>query len=523
MKIISFIIVISLLFSNVSCNIHSGDDEQKHEQEEKPEHDHSNEADHGHDHENIEGELPEFSRNIFGEKLELFFESSAFVAGETSKIIAHFNSLTNFKPVTNGKLTVALVNRNFNIIISANKPTRTGIFIIELKPEKRGKYRLYFSYESDTLKEKIKVKNIQVFADEQDAKHHLLEKSDPDEISYLKEQMWKTDFETQEIRLQDFSQTIKTVGEILPAQGEKRIISSKTNGMVLFSASTLVHGKPVKANEELFIISSEAVGNENINVTYEKLKNEYEQCKILHERHKKLAAENIVSSEKLNESRKEFISDSISYFNFLSNFSKKGVSVDSQISGFIQTMFVGEGQYVTTGQPLAIVSANRRMMIRADVPLQYYNSVHKISDAFFEIPFTNKTISLEQLSGKVISVSSTVQSAGKYIPVYFEVQNNGSLIEGAFIECFLKTASISNQTVIPKTALIEELGNFYVYVQTNGESFVKREVKTIATDGINISISTGLYTGERIVTKGAMQIKLASLSSGMDSHAGHSH
>ena len=87
----------------------------------------------------------------------------------------------------------------------------------------------------------------------------------------------------------------------------------------------------------------------------------------------------------------------------------------------------------------------------------------------------------------------------------------------------MKTSFIPNQIVVHKTALIEELGMFYVFIQLNGESFEKREVKIGATDGINIQILSGLYAGERIVTKGSMQIKLASLSNGMDSQAGHNH
>ena len=503
------LIIISLLFFNTSCHNHENDDSKINS--DTDEHKHS------------EDELPGFSYNIFGQNFELFFESSALVVGKTSKIIAHYNTITDFKPISKGKLTIVLTNKDSNIKVFAEQPSRSGIFIVDLKPEKIGNYELSFLYEADTLKELIEIENIKVFSNIHDAIHGIKEIENSGEISYLKEQMWKVDFETQEIQLKDFSQTIKTVGEILPAQGEKRIISSKTNGIVLFSARNLIVGKPINSGRELFVISGDMVGNENVNVTYEKLKNEYEQCKREYERHKKLAVDEIVSKEKLFEKRREFISDSISYYNFLSSFSKRGVSISSQISGYIQTMFVDEGQYVTTGQSLAVVSANRRMMIRADVPLKYYNLVNNVTNAIFEIPFVNKFISSKELNGKVISVSSSVQSEGKYIPIYFEVQNEGSLIEGAFIECFLKTGTISNQLVIPKSALIEELGSFYVYIQINGESFEKRKVKVGNTDGINVQIISGLYINERVVTKGAMQIKLASLSNGVDSHAGHSH
>ncbi len=512
MKNISYFIIISILILGVSCHSHEHDENGEHI---------NNKDEHGHAH--GEDEVPTISYNTFGNNLELFFESTAFVAGKPSKIIAHFNSISNFKPVRSGKLTIKLENQESKFEVVVTKITRKGIFISELKPEKSGNYKLSFQYELDTLKETIEIEDIIVYQNLDEAIHKAVEIDNANDVVYLKEQMWKTEFESTEIILKDFSQTITAVGEILPAQGEKRIISAKTNGMVLFSAKNLVIGKPVKRGERLFMLSSQVLGSENTNVTFENLKNEFEQCKILYERHKLLNKEKIISTETLNQTYKEYISDSISYFNFLSSFSKNGILVKSQISGFIQTIFVEEGQYVTAGQSLAVVSANSRMMIRADVSLQYYNLINNVSNAIFKIPFNNKTIKLEELEGKIISTSTTVQSEGKYLPIYFEVQNNGSLIEGAYIECFLKIGIIPNQIVIPKTSLIEELGNHYVYVQTNGESFEKRLVKIKSTDGVNISIENGLFKGERVVTKGAMQIKLASLSNGMDSHAGHHH
>lgn len=70
--------------------------------------------------------------------------------------------------------------------------------------------------------------------------------------------------------------------------------------------------------------------------------------------------------------------------------------------------------------------------------------------------------------------------------------------------------------------MIEEQGLFYVYVQTAGESFQKREVKTGAGDGMNVEILSGVESGERVVTKGAYNIKLATMSGTIPAH-GHEH
>jgi membrane fusion protein, heavy metal efflux system len=76
--------------------------------------------------------------------------------------------------------------------------------------------------------------------------------------------------------------------------------------------------------------------------------------------------------------------------------------------------------------------------------------------------------------------------------------------------------------VIPVSALIEEQGVFYAYVQTEGESFQKRELKLGANDKEKVQVLSGLTEGERVVTKGAYQIKLSQASGTMPAH-GHEH
>src|SRR5690606_19690502 len=98
------------------------------------------------------------------------------------------------------------------------------------------------------------------------------------------------------------------------------------------------------------------------------------------------------------------------------------------------------------------------------------------------------------------------------IPVTFSAQNNGQLMPGMFLEAFLKTGKKEQALVIPLTSVIEEQGQYFVFIQTGGESFVKRQVQLANNDGVMVEITSGLSVGERIVTNGAYQIKLAAMS-----------
>ena len=71
--------------------------------------------------------------------------------------------------------------------------------------------------------------------------------------------------------------------------------------------------------------------------------------------------------------------------------------------------------------------------------------------------------------------------------------------------------------------MVEEQANYFVFIQLTPELFEKREVKIGLTDGISTEIISGLTKNDRIVTKGAIIVKLAAVSNSLDPHAGHVH
>ena len=109
-----------------------------------------------------------------------------------------------------------------------------------------------------------------------------------------------------------------------------------------------------------------------------------------------------------------------------------------------------------------------------------------------------------------------------FIPVWFEIDNREGIIPGTYIEVFIQTNAVSDALVIPVSALMEEQGNYYVYVQTEGESFEKRELKLGGNDGRRVQVFSGLQAGDRVVTKGAYNIKLSTASGTLPAH-GHEH
>ena len=126
------------------------------------------------------------------------------------------------------------------------------------------------------------------------------------------------------------------------------------------------------------------------------------------------------------------------------------------------------------------------------------------------------------MDSRLISYGKVIDQGSSFIPILFELDNLHGLIPGSFVELFLLTDPIEKELVISKSALMQDYNLNYVYVQTGGESFEKREVKLGVNDGLNVQILSGIAEGEWVVTQGAYQIKMASMSSTIPAH-GHEH
>ena len=183
---------------------------------------------------------------------------------------------------------------------------------------------------------------------------------------------------------------------------------------------------------------------------------------------------------------------------------------------------MSEGQYVETGQILVTISSNNHLMIRADLPQQYFQQLKDIETANFRPAYSDQTYSIEEFDGRLMATGSSVAENDHYLPVYFDVKNDGRLLEGAFAELYLKTTEKVSCLTVHANAVSEEQGNYYLYVQVTGESFTKRSVTPGRYDGVQVEIITGLQPGERNVTEGVMLIKATSMVTGVVGH-GHAH
>jgi RND family efflux transporter MFP subunit len=339
---------------------------------------------------------------------------------------------------------------------------------------------------------------------------------------FTKEQSWKVDFSTAFPEREPFGQVIQTTAQVQSSQGDEIIVGARTNGIVVIPGPAVLEGKEVSKGQLLLSISGREMADNNISVRYAEAKNNLEKAKADYERAKELASDQIVSQKDLLLAKNQF-DNATAHFDNLSNFNGSGQSVKSPMSGFIKQVFVKNGTYVESGQPLITISQNKTLTLSAEVQHKHAPLLESITSANIRTLHDNKTYSLEELNGKVLSYGKSVNSDNYLIPVSLQIDNKGSFTTAGFVEVYLKTTTNSQALTLPNTSLLEDQGSFFVFVQVTPELFEKREVKIGVTDGIKTEITHGINSDERIVTRGAILIKLAQATGTLDAHSGHVH
>ncbi len=109
------------------------------------------------------------------------------------------------------------------------------------------------------------------------------------------------------------------------------------------------------------------------------------------------------------------------------------------------------------------------------------------------------------------------------VPVRYEVENPDRLLKaGMFLEVGIETARAEDAIAIPESAIVDEDGRPTAYVELDGEGFQKRDLELGLRDVGFVQVKQGLKEGERVATKGAYAIRLASVSAVIPAH-GHAH
>ena len=346
---------------------------------------------------------------------------------------------------------------------------------------------------------------------EAEAKSHA---GHSDEIILSKEKAAAAGVKAEVIQPGTFYNVITTSGHILAAQGDETVVTANVAGIVSFDRP-VTEGMQVSKNGTLFTLVSEHLQDgdpvKRARIAYETAKEELERAE-------KLVGQKIVSQKDFNSIKERYENARIAYEALAPNAGQEGVAIKAPIGGYLKSCLVKEGDYVSVGQPVASITQNRKLYLRADVSERYYGVLSTIRSANFKPSYSEETFSLKELDGRLLSYGKATDDAAYYIPVTFEFANRGNIVPGAFAEVYLLSDERQNVISLPVSAITEEQGLNFVYIQLDETCYKKQEVTLGCTDGNRVEITSGLKGGESVVT----HVKLASASNAIPAHS-HSH
>lgn len=224
--------------------------------------------------------------------------------------------------------------------------------------------------------------------------------------------------ETGTVEPGSFTQVIKTSGQVLAAQGDERVAVATVAGVVSFKGK-VTEGMSVREGMPLVLLSSGNIAEgdpvQKARVAYEVSKKEYERMQALVE-------SRIVSEKDFAQAKQAYENARISYEAVAKNHTDSGQAVTAPIGGYVKSLLVKEGDYVTVGQPLVSITQNRRLFLRADVSEKYYASLPAITSANFCTPYNSKVYALQDLNGRLLSYGKASGEGSYYTPRDFRVR-----------------------------------------------------------------------------------------------------
>jgi membrane fusion protein, heavy metal efflux system len=487
-----------------------------------------------------EDEIPAVVVTQWNDSTELFLEYPHLLAGQqTGNWAIHLSSMKDFKPITAGTLTVRFLRNGQEAkAFTIPAPARNGIYLLDPEIPEAGTYEVRLALRSPQVSSEHVLPQVRVFASRGQVP---AEAEEAGGISYLKEQQWVTDFAVQPAAEREVARTINVPGELGARDGAQVQVSAPSSGIAAAEANA---GAPsvgafVRAGQVLAVLSptSEEGGYARIRENQERLAREAARARRLYEA-------GSIPRKRLEEAEHE-----LSVARAEARAMGGGPDADyryrvrAPISGFVTARSFVPGGRVAAGEPLFTVIDPGTLWLRVQVPAAEASRLASGARAAFTLEGDPQTRTAEasrlasgaraaftlegdpqtRTTGSLVSVGTTVDPQTRTVAATFAVPNpDGTLRVGQFARVSVPVGGTVRGVAIPTAAIIDDGGTPVAYVQASGETFERRALRLGENDGTVTEVLEGIKPGEMVVTVGAYQVRLASLSSTPMS-GGHAH
>lgn len=530
-------------------------------------------GDHSHTPQEPQVEPKTAQITVWGKRYELFIEHRLPVAGTPANFITHVTDMKTLDPRSTGMITYVLCFESGDAMEHpVQTPERAGIYIPKITFPKAGKWNLSIripNHDGGEVVEELPALIVYATKDEADK---APEPEAPEGISFLKEQQWKILTKTDPAVKRKMVERLRMPGVVRVRPGSRALVTSPFTGALAVPSgkSLLSMGDHVEAGQVLALVLPPVAGQDLLAVQSNQIqmrvtetefsvkgaeieanaikeKVALEQAQAILARIKKLYQEQAKSKRELEEA--EFAVRTSQASTEAAAAMKKvydevkarmttslpqsfdirqgypPVELRAPISGTITEVNATVGEQISPDRPIMTILDTSTVFIEARLSEMDLGRAASTFGAYYEAPEAKGKFVpiLGNNGGRLVYTGSEIDPSTRTLPLVYESKNpEGRLRIGMSLTLFVETQRAAESVAIPESAIVDDEGRSTVYVMLAGEAFEKREVTLGVRDEGFVQVLSGLKEGERIVTKGAYAVKLASVSTVIPAH-GHAH
>jgi RND family efflux transporter MFP subunit len=486
------------------------------------------------------GELPTLDVTHWTDSTELFMEYPPLVAGQPALFAIHLTKMADFTPVPAGQVKVEFTPASGGAprTLLGPEPSRPGAFRVEDAPPPPGRYRWAVVLEAPGLSDRHDLGTIAVFADEQAARAGA-EKAPVEgaaAIAYLKEQQWTNAFATALVGDGEMRRSIRVPGNIHALPGGEAIVASPAAGRFVAEALPSI-GDRVRAGQILGRLEPRlAAGADRATLEADvaAARAALEGARVELTRAEGLLADRAVPARRVEDARRAAGVAESQVRAAEARLAQRDealrtgggaasgntFTLRAPIAGRLAEVGVTLGASYEEGAPLFRVVRTDRLELEVLVPAADAPIARRLAAVSLEIPGVASPM---EFTPDHTHDSGVLDPKSKALSVQMDIPNpGGRLLVGQPVTVTVYGRERERVTTVPAAAVLTEAGRPYVFVQIGGEQFARRFIEVGAREGELVGVRTGLEPGERVVTKGAYEVQLASAASGLPAE-GHVH
>jgi membrane fusion protein, heavy metal efflux system len=471
---------------------------------------------------------------------ELFMEHPPLVAGRVTRFAVHLTRLSDFSALNAGRPSIEMTPESGGrpVTLPGTDPLRPGAFRVEGKLPAAGRYRWALLVDAPGLKDRHDLGVTTVFADDTTANAAAEEKPEGDaaSIAYLKEQQWTNPFATSIVQEGEVRRAIRVPASVQPVTGGEAIVGAPADGR--YASATLPSvGDRVTAGQILGRLEPRLaeMGDDRATLSAAVAEQQaaLDAARADLARARRLLDERAVPGRRVEEAQRAVAVAEARVQASQARLAQRdqvlgtgggaasgnAFVLRAPIAGTVAEVYAALGASYDEGAPLFRVVRTDRVELQALIP-PADAPLAPVTGLSFEVPGRDEPIVLDpdhQHDAGVIDPKT------RALPVQIDVDNRRrQLLIGQTGTAVIYTGQKARLPVVPRDAVLMESGRPYVFVQVGGESFARRYVDLASRDGDLVGIRGGVKPGERVVTRGAYELQLASAAKGLPAE-GHVH